>query len=91
MTKSKKLFHQLDVNSCTAIAVSRQISLAGALDYDVSRLFIYYNSCLVENEYNKRCYRDDGGNLRSVMKYLMNFDERYYPYKTSLVNSDFIK
>ena len=89
--KIKNIFNQLDLNSCSANAVSKQISIAADLDYDVSRLFIYYNSRLVETEYNKRSISDDGCNLRSVMKAFMKFnflDERYYTYKTSLVNSE---
>ena len=70
--KIKNIFNQLDLNSCSANAVSKQISIAAYLDYDVSRLFIYYNSRLVENEYNKRSISDDGCNLRGVMKALMN-------------------
>ena len=88
--KIKSIFNQLDVNSCSANAVSKQIKLAGNLDYSPSRLFIYYNSRLVENEYNKRSISDNGVNLRSVMKSLMKFnflDEKDYPYKIpSMVN-----
>ena len=88
--KIKNVFQQGNMNSCSANAVSKQISIAGKLDYDISRLFIYYNSRLVENEYNKRCIRDEGCNLRNVMKALMKFnflDERYYPYDEKNVNS----
>ena len=88
--KIKNVFQQGNMNSCSANAVSKQISIAGKLDYDISRLFIYYNSRLVENEYNKRCIRDEGCNLRNVMKALMKFnflDERYYPYDERNVNN----
>ena len=82
--KIKSIFNQLDVNSCSANAVSKQINIAGNLDYSPSRLFIYYNSRLLENEGNKRAISDNGVNLRSVMKSLMKYnflDEKYYPYK----------
>ena len=80
--KIKSVFHQLDANSCSANAVSKQINLAGNLDYSLSRLFIYYNSRLGENEGNKRAIKYNGVNLRSVMKSLLRYnflDEKDYP------------
>ena len=91
--KVKYIWNQGNINSCSANAVSNQLILSDkkqVMKFVPSRLYIYYNSRMMDNEDVSKPVTDNGASLKSVYKAILNYNvisEDTYPYDTSKVNS----
>ena len=78
------VFDQGNLNSCSANAISNQILLSVNNNIIPSRLFIYFNSMLIDKEEKKSFYiADQGASLKNAYDALFRFkfcDENDYPY-----------
>lgn len=82
-----KCWHQGTLGSCTAQAVAGACIFLDIYDDDVqilvpSRLFIYYNTRVIENSVKS----DDGAYIRNAIKSVVKYgypDESKWPYKIS--------
>ena len=90
--KVKFIFDQKNINSCSANAVSQQLILSDkkqVMKFVPSRLYIYYNSRMTDNEDVSKPVTDIGASLKSVYKSILNYNvisEDIYRYDTSKVN-----
>ena len=90
--KVKYIWNQGSINSCSANAVSNQLILSDkkqVMKFVPSRLYIYYNSRMMDNEDVSKPVSDNGASLKSVYKGILNYNvisEDTYPYDTSKVN-----
>ena len=91
--KIKYIWNQGNINSCSANAVSNQLMLSDkkqVMKFVPSRLYIYYNSRMIDNEDVSKRVEDVGASLKSVYKSILNYNiisEDVYPYDVSKVNS----
>ena len=82
--KIEQIYDQGQLNSCTATAIAQQMHIISDNKVELSRLFQYFNSRILEDTQ----LVDDGANLRDCFKALgrLNYvHENEYPYDESKV------
>ena len=85
----KTVFDQSCLNSCSANAAASFLSLSDKVDYNISRLYMYFNSRYVDNNYMIPI-EDIGSSLQAVFTAISQYhyiEEVKYLYEIEKVNS----
>ena len=87
--KVKTVFDQSCLNSCSANAAAIFLSLSDKVECNISRLYMYFNSRYVDNNYMLPV-EDIGSSLKSVFTAISQYhyiDKIKYPCEIEKVNS----
>ena len=89
--KVKTVFSQSCLNACSANATASFLSLSDKLDYNISRLFLYFCTRYIDNNHMLPV-EYHGATLQNVFTSLSEYhcdcvEELKYPYKIDEVNS----
>ena len=89
--KVKQVFDQSGLNACSANAAANFLSLSDKVDYNISRLFLYFCTRFIDNNHMLPV-EDHGATLRNVFTSLNQYHCQYieevkYPYEIEKVNS----
>ena len=88
-SKVKQVYNQMSMNSCSANAAANFLSLSDKVDCNISRLYMYFNSRYIDNNYMLPV-EDIGSSLGAVFTAISSYhyiDEVKYPYEIEMVNS----
>ena len=90
-SKVKQVYNQMSMNSCSANAAANFLSLSDKVDCNISRLFLYFCTRYVDNNYMLPI-ADSGATLRNVFTSINQYhchcvEEVKYPYEIEMVNS----
>ena len=81
--KIEHIYDQGQLNSCTANAIAQQMRITSDNKAEISRLFQYFNSRILEDTQ----WMDDGANLRELSENLIMFMKM----NTHIMSQKFVK
>ena len=87
--KVKQVYDQKACNACSANAAANFLSLSDKVDCNISRLYMYFNSRYIDNNYMLPV-EDICSSLGAVFTAISSYhyiDEIKYPYEIEMVNS----